>query len=74
MKYSTLSLFCVSVPVLSEAMSVHAPRPSMAASLRTMTLRLDMAREAEVRATVMATGKPSGMVETAKATEKRKSA
>ncbi len=67
----------MSVPVLSEAMSVQDPSPSMAASLRTMTLRLDMAKEAEVSATVMATGRPSGMVETARLqrreTERKKS-
>lgn len=39
-----------------------------------LTLRLDMDREAEVSATVIATGKPSGIVETAKATEKSKRA
>ena len=73
MKYSTLSRFCVKVPVLSLAISVQAPRPSMAASLRMMTFLLDMDIEADVKATVMATGSPSGIVDTARATEKRKS-
>ena len=67
----TVSSLQVRVPVLSVAITVQAPRPSMAGRARTMTLRRAMRLVAMVRATVMATGRPSGMAATARATATR---
>lgn len=51
---------------------VQLPRLSTAVSLRTITLRFDIRLVAMERATVKATGNPSGIAETARATTKKK--
>ncbi len=67
----TVSWFIVSVPVLSEAMQVQDPSASTATSLRAMTLRRAIRRAPMERATVSATGRPSGMADTESATTRR---
>ena len=62
----------VSVPVLSLAMQVQLPRLSTAAIRRTITFRSAIRAAAIERTTVSATGMPSGMAETARATIERK--
>ncbi len=64
----TVSSLHVSVPVLSEAMSVQLPSPSTAGRLRTIAPRAAMRRAAIASVTVSATGSPSGIAETASAT------
>ena len=67
----TVNSLQVNVPVLSLAISVQLPKPSTAASRRTITPRRAIRAVPMDRATVKATGSPSGMADTAKATEKR---
>jgi hypothetical protein len=67
----TVSSLTVSVPVLSVAISVQLPKPSTAVSLRTITPRRAMRVVAIARATVIATGRPSGIAETASAITNR---
>ena len=62
----------VRVPVLSLAMQVQLPRLSTAAIRRTITCRFAMREAATESTTVSATGRPSGMAETASATTKKK--
>ncbi len=64
--------FTVSVPVLSDAITVQEPSPSTAAIRRTITERLAMREAATESTTVSATGSPSGMAETASATATKK--
>ena len=59
----------VRVPVLSVRMTVVPPRVSAAMSLRTTPLRLAILSTPTARITVMDIGRPSGMAETAIATE-----
>ncbi len=60
----------MSVPVLSLATSEQLPSPSTAGNWRTMAPRLAIRRAAIASAMVTATGKPSGMADTASATPK----
>ncbi len=62
----------VSVPVLSEQITVAAPSVSTAGSLRTMALAAAMRRTPRLRPTVTMAGKASGMAATASATANRK--
>ena len=66
-----VSWLTVSVPVLSVAIMVHDPSDSIATSRRTTTCRRAIRRTATARATVSATGSPSGIAETASATATR---
>ena len=68
----TPNLPLVNVPVLSLAIKVHEPKPSIEASFLTMTCFLLIAALATDRTTVIATGRPSGIAETAKATATKK--
>ncbi len=71
MTFLTVWLFIVSVPVLSLAIMVQLPNPSTAASFLTITFFLAILEVEIERATVMATGRPSGIAETARATERK---
>ena len=62
----------VSVPVLSEQMTVAAPSVSTAGSLRTMALVAAMRRTPMLSPTVTIAGSASGMAATANATANRK--
>jgi hypothetical protein len=68
----TVCWLTVRVPVLSLAMIWQLPRLSTAVSLRTITLRLAMREVAIDSATVRATGRPSGIADTASATARKK--
>ena len=61
----------VSVPVLSEQITVAAPSVSTAGSLRTMALAAAMRRTPRLRPTVTMAGSASGMAATASATANR---
>ncbi|OPZ20407.1 MAG: hypothetical protein BWZ10_00668 [candidate division BRC1 bacterium ADurb.BinA364] len=67
--FRTVISLHVSVPVLSLAIIVQLPNPSTAASRRTTTPRRAMRVVATANATVIATGNPSGIADTASATE-----
>ena len=58
----------VSVPVLSEQMTVVHPRVSTEASLRTMAFFLAILRVPRARQVVITAGRPSGIAATASAT------
>ena len=60
--------FTVSVPVLSLAITVQLPRLSTAFNFFTMTFFLAILVEPTVRAIVNASGSPSGIADTDKAT------
>jgi hypothetical protein len=60
----TVISFLVSVPVLSLQMMLVEPSVSTAASRRTITPRLAMRCMPMASAMVMATGRPSGTIET----------
>ena len=64
----TVIWFSVSVPVLSEQMTVVLPRVSTAGSLRMMARRRAMRDTPMARVMVTAAGRPSGMAPTASAT------
>ncbi len=63
----TVIWFWVSVPVLSEQMTVTLPSVSTADSLRMMARRCAMRETPMARVTVSAAGKPSGIMATASA-------
>ena len=63
----------VSVPVLSEQITVAAPRVSTAGSLRTMALAAAIRRTPRLRPTVTIAGSASGIAATASATANRNS-
>lgn len=69
----TVSSFSVSVPVLSVEIIVQEPSDSTAGILRTMTWPAAILRTPIARATEMATGSPSGIALTARATDVMKS-
>ena len=60
--------FSVSVPVLSEQITVVQPSVSTDGSLRTMALRLTIWRVPSARHVVTTAGSPSGMAATPSAT------
>jgi hypothetical protein len=64
----TVISFLVSVPVLSEAMTVAEPSVSTAARWRTMAFRLAMRCTPRERTAVTTAGRPSGTAATASAT------
>ena len=64
----TVISFFVSVPVLSEQMSVTLPSVSTAGSLRMMARRRAMRDTPMASVTVRAAGSPSGIAATASAT------
>jgi hypothetical protein len=64
----TTILPCVSVPVLSEQMSVTPPRASSDSSLRTMTWRFTMAREPMLIVIVRTAVREAGIMEVPVAT------
>ncbi|CAB5013160.1 unannotated protein [freshwater metagenome] len=61
----TVMRFWVSVPVLSEQITVTEPRVSTAGSLRTRALRLSIRCEPIARVSVTTAGRPSGITATA---------
>ena len=67
----TVIWFSVSVPVLSEQMTVVLPRVSTAGSLRMMARRRAILDTPMARVMVTAAGRPSGMAPTASATAAR---
>ena len=69
----TVISFWVSVPVLSEQMTVAAPSVSTAASLRTMAPRLAIRCIPRASVIVVMAGSPSGMAATARLTASRRS-
>ncbi len=68
---STVISLRVSVPVLSEPMTVVEPSVSTAGSLRISALRPAIRRTPKAKATVSTTGRPSGTTATARATATR---
>ena len=64
----TLTWLVVSVPVLSEHMTVVHPSVSTEGSLRTMAFSSAIRRVPRARQVVMTAGSPSGMAATARAT------
>ena len=66
--FATAMLLVVSVPVLSEQMTVVQPRVSTAGSVRTMAFRRAIFWEPRARHVVTTAGRPSGMAATARAT------
>ena len=68
----TVNSLQVNVPVLSVAIRVQLPSPSTAVSRRTMTFRRAIRVVATASATVMATGNPSGIADTANAITMKK--
>jgi hypothetical protein len=64
----TVISFRVSVPVLSDAMTVAEPSVSTAARWRTMAFRLAMRCTPSARTAVTTAGSPSGTAATASAT------
>ncbi|OQA07638.1 MAG: hypothetical protein BWY65_01808 [Firmicutes bacterium ADurb.Bin373] len=67
----TVISFCVSVPVLSEQITVEQPRVSTAGSLRITAWRLIIRCTPRASATVTMAGRPSGMAATARLTPAR---
>lgn len=65
---ATLIWLVVSVPVLSEQITVVHPRVSTEGSVRTMALCLAIWRVPRARHVVTTAGRPSGMAATARAT------
>lgn len=64
-KSTTVILFCVSVPVLSEQMTCAQPRVSTAVRRRIIALRFDMLVTPMDKTTVTTAASPSGMAATA---------
>ena len=64
----TLMALVVSVPVLSEHITVVHPRVSTAGSVRTMALCCAIFLDPSARQVVTTAGSPSGMAATARAT------
>ena len=64
-KIVTVIRFCVSVPVLSEQITVTDPNVSTAVSLRTSALRCNIRCEPSASATVTTAANPSGIAATA---------
>ena len=65
---TTVIWLVVSVPVLSEQMTVQQPSVSTEGSLRTTALRFAILRVPSARQSVMTAGRPSGMAATPSAT------